>query len=189
MGRLCPRVSSVVVRHRIYDSRTSKKSDSRNFFINSKDLNRIRVSNGLTGRAIAYVGEQVVYKNGSKSILPVHGSLDGAAVYKKDDGTGFYYASNSEEGNFEDKEFTGGVYVFEMDNDHNVIDYYQVLNGTIDNCGSGRTPWETYVSCEEEDFHGECWQVDPANKAQTGPTKSQVTALTGYKGSWEGKAI
>jgi hypothetical protein len=30
-----------------------------------------------------------------------------------------------------------------------------------------------------------CWQTDPANKNQTGPTKSNKTALTGYPGDWE----
>jgi hypothetical protein len=47
------------------------------------------------------------------------------------------------------------------------------------------SPWGTFVSCEEESAYGHCWQVDPANKDQTGPTKSEKTALTGYPGDWE----
>jgi hypothetical protein len=43
----------------------------------------------------------------------------------------------------------------------------------------------TWVSCEEEDGYGRCWQVDPANKDQTGPTASQVTAVTAYPANWE----
>ena len=35
---------------------------------------------------------------------------------------------------------------------------------------------------EEEDGYGHCWQVDPANKEQTGPTKSARTNITGYRG-------
>jgi len=43
----------------------------------------------------------------------------------------------------------------------------------------------TWVSCEEEDGYGRCHQVDPANKDQTGPTKSRVTDIVGYPGGWE----
>ena len=100
----------------------------------SEDGNRIRVSNGLMGRPIAYVDKPVVFANGENSTIPLHKSPDGGAVFAKEDGTGFYYASNSEEGSAEDEEYTGGVGVLEMDADHNVIDYYMVLNDTVNNC-------------------------------------------------------
>lgn len=90
------------------------------------------------GRAIAYQGEPVGFADGTSGD-PMHGSADGAAIIPKEDGTGYYYVSNSEEGDIDDK--TGGVYVFELDLDHDVIDYYQVLSDTVDNCSGGATPW------------------------------------------------
>lgn len=67
------------------------------------------------GRPIAYQGEKVPFTGvgatQEESDLLFHESADGGAVYTKEDGSGYYYASNSEEGNAEDGEFTGGVFV------------------------------------------------------------------------------
>jgi hypothetical protein len=51
------------------------------------------------------------------------------------------------------------------------------------------TPWGTWVSCEEAlgrgPQFGYCYQVDPANKAQSGITTSQKTDLVRDPGGWE----
>jgi Bacterial protein of unknown function (DUF839) len=88
----------------------------------------------------------------------MHGRADGGAVFAKEDGSGFYYASNSELGEYDAEtgvvDGAGGVYVFELDNAHRPVDFYPVLKGTVDNCAGGSTPWGTWVSCEEEHGYG-----------------------------------
>lgn len=60
--------------------------------------------------------------------------------------------------------------------DHDVVDYYSVLEGTLDNCAGGSTPWGTWVSCEEEHPVGYCYQVDPE-----GIIEAERTEVTGKK--------
>jgi secreted PhoX family phosphatase len=47
------------------------------------------------------------------------------------------------------------------------------------NCGGGRTPWMTWVSCEEES-NGNIYQVDPS-----GVRKAQKMTLGSDGGDWE----
>jgi secreted PhoX family phosphatase len=57
---------------------------------------------------------------------------------------GYIYVSNDESGSASDP--TGGVYALKLNEDHEVVDYYQILSDTADNCAGGRTPWGTWVS-------------------------------------------
>jgi hypothetical protein len=141
-----------------------------------KDLTRfgIKVSKGVTVRAIAYAGRYVNLAAGTKSTLPFHSSPDGAAVFPLTNG-GYVYVTNSEV-----TEKRGGVYGVYFDDAGNVVDYKQLLSGTTRNCSGGATPWKTYVSCEEFGS-GQCYQVDP-DPTSVHHFTPQMTALGGTKG-------
>ena len=141
------------------------------------DKNSLRLSEGLTATLIAESGKKVPYtspqKTSTESTLNFHRSADGADIFALPDG-GYIYASNAELGGG-----AGGVFGVEFDKDGLVRNYKPLITGTSRNCNGGRTPWNTWVTCEEL-TGGQCWQVDP-----TGARTGEPTVIGQLGGSFE----
>lgn len=147
------------------------------------DTSGLLLSRGLSVRQLAQAGIPVTYtspeSSASFSNLTFHTQPDGAAVFPLDGG-GWVYLSNDEQEKFG----RGGVYAVVFDADGEVLSYEQRLSKTTRNCGGGRTPHSTFISCEEYD-RGRCHQIDP-----TGQRKPRVTKLTEAEGgSFESVAV
>jgi len=93
-----------------------------------------------------------------------HMAPDGGATFQSDDG-GWIYVSNSEMPNK-----TGGVGALRFNSRGDLVDAYSILSDTTDNCAGGKTPWQTWLSCEEYD-KGMVHECDPfgASKAEARP--------------------
>ena len=137
-------------------------------------VNNLRLSQGLSAKIIARSGQRVAYTSPeattTQSTLNFHANADGADVFALSNG-GYVYASNAEL-----DAGAGGVYGVEFDSLGRVRNYKALLTGTARNCNGGRTPWNTWVSCEEV-TGGQCWQVDP-----TGTIAPQKTVIGGTSG-------
>jgi len=99
-----------------------------------------------------------VRHGGDGSVLVVNHEVSGSEPYPVPPLDGFTY----------DPALGGGTTNIEVDKDGNRVREYVSLAGTLNNCAGGRTPWQTWLTCEESEGssrqtkrHGYVFEVDP----------------------------
>lgn len=107
---------------------------------------------------------------------PTPGDPDGTAAFQRHPGS--VLVNNHEIGGDEDNPVplrdgyvydssaNGGTTTIEVDDDDKRVREYVSLAGTHNNCAGGKTPWDTWITCEETEAildkpHGYCFEVDP----------------------------
>jgi uncharacterized protein len=108
---------------------------------------------GFSSRLIAKGNAPVL---GTTYVFPLF--PDGSATYPLSDG-GWILVSNSEV----PLDGQGGASAIRFGPDGEIRDAYRILGGTSTNCAGGKTPWGTWMSCEEVD-DGHVWECDPAGE-------------------------
>lgn len=105
----------------------------------------------------------------AQSSLPVlesndfnwHAAPDGGACFATED-NGWIYVSNSEV-----ERNGGGVGALRFNSNGQIVDAYSILENTSRNCAGGKTPWNTWLSCEESGNHGQVYECDPLGKKKS----------------------
>ena len=123
------------------------------------DANGLMLPAGFSSRVVAVSGQPAAVG----SVYVWHTFPDGGATYRTPDG-GWVYTSNSEVPALSGP-LSGGCGALRFDAQGNLVDSYAILTGTRSNCAGGKTPWDTWMSCEETG-DGLVYDCDPFTAGQ-----------------------